>query len=169
MDKTIIRQLAAAIRIMATSPGGRAPVLRSPNSPGGRDEAGSSTAAWATCGLRRLGTSALHCASLQVFSSGGRAYSTAVLAGLFLISPWIAGAQEEGNLQANRVISRSENNKLNLNFPKRVTCEYRENPLGIDSAQPRLSWEIQSKAEGRNLKPERGIRQVAYSYTFGTY
>jgi hypothetical protein len=76
--------------------------------------------------------------------------------GLILISSWIAAAQEEGNLQANRVISRSENNKLNLNFPKRVTCEYRENPLGIDSAQPRLSWEIQSKAEGRNLKGESG-------------
>jgi alpha-galactosidase len=40
--------------------------------------------------------------------------------GLFLISPWIAGAQEAGNIQTNSVISRSENTKLCLNFPKRV-------------------------------------------------
>ena len=39
-----------------------------------------------------------------------------------------------------------------------LRCEYRENPLGIDSRVPRLSW----KLEDGNLKPERGIKQTAY-------
>ena len=39
-----------------------------------------------------------------------------------------------------------------------LSCEYRENPLGIDTLRPRLSW----KLETGNLKFERGIRQVAY-------
>jgi alpha-L-rhamnosidase len=43
-----------------------------------------------------------------------------------------------------------------------LRCEYRENPLGIDAAKPRLSWIIQAKNEGGNLKPERGVRQTAY-------
>src|SRR5438105_5301189 len=33
---------------------------------------------------------------------------------------------------------------------ERLRCEYLENPLGIDSAQPRLSWII--KSEQRNQK-----------------
>ena len=40
----------------------------------------------------------------------------------------------------------------------RLRCEYRDNPLGIDAAKPRLSW----KLETGNLKPERGIQQAAY-------
>jgi hypothetical protein len=35
-----------------------------------------------------------------------------------------------------------------------LRTEYRENPLGIDSAQPRLSWQLQSEA--------RGTAQTAY-------
>ncbi len=35
-----------------------------------------------------------------------------------------------------------------------LNCEYRANPLGVDSAQPELSWTLQS--------PERGARQTAY-------
>ncbi len=35
-----------------------------------------------------------------------------------------------------------------------LTCEYRENPLGIDIVQPRLSWQLQSE--------RRGARQTAY-------
>src|SRR4030066_1545455 len=35
-----------------------------------------------------------------------------------------------------------------------LRCEYRVNPLGIDSVQPRLSWIIQSH--------ERGCAQTAY-------
>lgn len=37
---------------------------------------------------------------------------------------------------------------------KSLRCEYRKNPLGIDVAQPRLSWEIES--------PRRGVFQKAY-------
>ncbi len=33
-------------------------------------------------------------------------------------------------------------------------CEYRDNPLGIDVAQPRLSWQLVSE--------RRGARQAAY-------
>jgi alpha-L-rhamnosidase len=35
-----------------------------------------------------------------------------------------------------------------------LRCEYQHNPLGIDAAQPRLSWQIQSD--------QRGVRQTAY-------
>ena len=35
-----------------------------------------------------------------------------------------------------------------------LRCEYRENPLGIDVVKPRLSWKIEERAEGENLKPE---------------
>ena len=35
-----------------------------------------------------------------------------------------------------------------------LTCEYRSNPLGIDVAAPRLSWQMQSKRDG--------ARQTAY-------
>jgi alpha-L-rhamnosidase len=39
-----------------------------------------------------------------------------------------------------------------------LRCEYRENPLGIDAAKPRLSWQIS------DLKSEipRGQKQTAY-------
>ena len=38
--------------------------------------------------------------------------------------------------------------------PVALRCEYRVNPLGIDEAQPRLTWRIES--------PERGTQQTAY-------
>ena len=43
-----------------------------------------------------------------------------------------------------------------------LRCEYLVNPLGIDVVKPRLSWVVEEKAEGGNLKPERGVRQTAY-------
>jgi len=39
-----------------------------------------------------------------------------------------------------------------------LRCEYRENPLCIDTPRPRLSWQL----ENANVKPERGIKQTAY-------
>jgi alpha-L-rhamnosidase len=43
--------------------------------------------------------------------------------------------------------------------PAKLRCEYRENPLGIDAAKPRLSWTF----EGRDQKIEdRGQKQSAY-------
>ncbi|MCX6964504.1 MAG: hypothetical protein NTW41_04040, partial [Verrucomicrobia bacterium] len=40
-----------------------------------------------------------------------------------------------------------------------LRCEYRENPLGIDVENPRLSWII----EERSQRPEvRGQKQTAY-------
>ena len=38
--------------------------------------------------------------------------------------------------------------------PVALRCEYRVEPLGIDEAQPRLTWRLESEA--------RGARQVAY-------
>lgn len=38
--------------------------------------------------------------------------------------------------------------------PTRLTCEYLENPLGIDVVKPRLSWDFSSK--------ERNQFQTAY-------
>src|SRR5262249_26051066 len=38
--------------------------------------------------------------------------------------------------------------------PTRLRCEYRVDPLGIDAAQPRLSWAVQSR--------RRAVRQTAY-------
>ncbi len=38
--------------------------------------------------------------------------------------------------------------------PPNLRCEYRENPLGIDLPNPRLSWELQSE--------QRGQKQTAY-------
>ena len=32
--------------------------------------------------------------------------------------------------------------------PAELRCEYRENPLGVDSPQPRLSWVLQSAQRG---------------------
>jgi alpha-L-rhamnosidase len=47
-----------------------------------------------------------------------------------------------------------------------LRCEYLDDPLGIETAQPRLSWSIEEsgeKAEGRRLKAEdRGRKQAAY-------
>jgi alpha-L-rhamnosidase len=40
---------------------------------------------------------------------------------------------------------------LSLSNPR---CEYRTNPIGVDTRQPRLSWEISSTA--------RGVLQSAY-------
>jgi alpha-L-rhamnosidase len=42
-------------------------------------------------------------------------------------------------------------NSLSIAAPR---CEYRENPIGIDVSQPRLSWQLRSD--------ERGARQTAY-------
>ncbi len=39
-----------------------------------------------------------------------------------------------------------------------LRCEYRKDPLGIDAAQPRLSWTL----EAGKLKAERAIKQTAY-------
>lgn len=36
----------------------------------------------------------------------------------------------------------------------RMTCDYRENPLGVDAARPQLSWQLESA--------ERGQKQTAY-------
>jgi len=41
-----------------------------------------------------------------------------------------------------------------------LRCEYRENPLGIDSPKPRLSWIIESA--------DRGARQTAYQILVAT-
>ncbi len=41
--------------------------------------------------------------------------------------------------------------------PGNLRCEYRVNPVGIDVAQPRLSWKITA------AQPlDRGVRQTAY-------
>src|ERR1035437_9869873 len=41
-----------------------------------------------------------------------------------------------------------------------LKCEYRVNPLGLDTPQPRLSWLLES--------PERGQRQTAYQVLAGS-
>jgi len=41
-----------------------------------------------------------------------------------------------------------------------LRCEYRENPLGIDIARPRLSWELRDE--------RRGARQSAYQIQVAT-
>ena len=41
--------------------------------------------------------------------------------------------------------------------PVRLRCEYRENPLGIDSQAPRLSWVVKQVNDG-----SRGLQQTAY-------
>ncbi len=38
--------------------------------------------------------------------------------------------------------------------PVRLRCEYLADPLGVDTASPRLSWLVES--------PQRGDRQKAY-------
>ena len=42
--------------------------------------------------------------------------------------------------------------------PTHLRCEFRKDPLGIDVANPRLAWNL----ETGDLKPERGVRQNAY-------
>jgi len=48
--------------------------------------------------------------------------------------------------------------------PADLRCEYRENPLGIDSANPRLSWMLDAgNLEGADASDvPRGIRQTGY-------
>src|ERR1035441_8325996 len=41
-----------------------------------------------------------------------------------------------------------------------LKCEYRVNPLGLDTSQPRLSWLLES--------PQRGARQTAYQVLAAT-
>jgi alpha-L-rhamnosidase len=43
-----------------------------------------------------------------------------------------------------------------------LRCEYRENPLGIDAAKPRLSWKIVISDQSSVISKERGVRQTAY-------
>src|SRR5688572_27970518 len=38
--------------------------------------------------------------------------------------------------------------------PTQLKCEYRENPLGVEAANPRLTWLLEA--------PGRGNRQTAY-------
>ena len=42
--------------------------------------------------------------------------------------------------------------------PTHLRCEFRKDPLGIDVANPRLAWNLETD----DLKPERGVRQNAY-------
>jgi len=44
---------------------------------------------------------------------------------------------------------------LAAEIPRGLTCEYRDNPVGIDVARPRLSWLL--PGHGAN-----GVRQTAY-------
>ncbi len=46
--------------------------------------------------------------------------------------------------------------------PKDLRCEYRENPLGIDARQPRLSWIITASDPAEGSQSSRGLRQTAY-------
>ena len=39
--------------------------------------------------------------------------------------------------------------------PVGLTCEYRENPLGIDVVKPRLGWKTGEKSEVSSQKPEQ--------------
>jgi alpha-L-rhamnosidase len=43
--------------------------------------------------------------------------------------------------------------------PVSLRCEYLENPMGIDMAKPRLSWEIEARSQSSEV---RGQKQVAY-------
>ena len=52
-------------------------------------------------------------------------------------------------LTANVMVSASDSITVS-----RLRCEYLVNPLGIDVAEPRLGWVIESDG--------RGVRQVAY-------
>jgi len=48
-------------------------------------------------------------------------------------------------LGAALCVCRGSNRSGNL-FPGGLRCEYQANPLAVDSAQPRLSWQVESKA-----------------------
>jgi len=41
--------------------------------------------------------------------------------------------------------------------PERLRCEYRSDPIGIDTAHPRLSWELVASDPAA-----RGVKQGAY-------
>lgn len=45
---------------------------------------------------------------------------------------------------------------VSLSSPKDLSCEYLNNPLGIDIRKPRLSWKIET------VKENRGVKQTAY-------
>ncbi len=47
--------------------------------------------------------------------------------------------------------------------PVRLRCEYRENPVGIDAAQPRFSWELESPDPAA-----RNLRQSAFQVLVAT-
>src|SRR5260221_14227246 len=57
-------------------------------------------------------------------------------------------------LMATVCFSACELSRASQAQPQALRCEYRVNPLGIDEAQPRLTWRIESN--------ERGQRQTAY-------
>ncbi len=38
--------------------------------------------------------------------------------------------------------------------PVALRCEYRVNPLGIDEAQPRLTWRVESESDERGAKAD---------------
>src|SRR5271167_1354532 len=61
-----------------------------------------------------------------------RLWRMAALMALILVQPALAGATRVGSLR----------------------CEYLQNPLGIDSVRPRLSWQL--------VGDTRGVRQSAY-------
>src|SRR5690242_4650391 len=44
-----------------------------------------------------------------------------------------------------------------------LRCEYLQNPLGIDVAQPHLSWRLES-----DDPEQRGLKQTAYQIQVGT-
>jgi len=44
-------------------------------------------------------------------------------------------------------------------MPTHLRCEYRENPLGIDSSIPRLAWKIEDRGQTSEI---RGQKQTAY-------
>ena len=44
-------------------------------------------------------------------------------------------------------------------LPTHLRCEYRENPLGIDSSVPRLAWKIEDRGQKSEARgQESGLR-----------
>jgi alpha-L-rhamnosidase len=47
--------------------------------------------------------------------------------------------------------------------PTNLSCEYRENPFGIDVVKPRLSWIVEGQSDkDTEVQSGRGIKQTAY-------
>ncbi|HNV22305.1 MAG TPA: hypothetical protein PKM22_11670, partial [Candidatus Hydrogenedentes bacterium] len=47
--------------------------------------------------------------------------------------------------------------------PARLTCEYRQNPLGIDTAAPRLAWVNEAPNASARAKAQTAYRILAAS------